>query len=1219
MANPTSASPTPEPAFIAASAASHILTTYHENSGKNQYPKLAVKPVNMAPAALKLVNTFLDHLLYEILSISPSSTIADLRQATYAALKPKIARGAVEDADQELLNYLVAGEEEHESLVSSADQDAARCESLESSWREARIRCMIYSSLGEVDEQCELTHSSLSMNGKPSALLPAKYIFLTAVLEHMAEQALNAAANAANHRLMLKQTNISHNKPPTLAEAGQGQMVEVADVERIALDGTMGRLWRIWRKGTRSPSTSISKNCCISRKPITHIPQKIETLLILPSHLTTRTRRFPTSAIGLAYLDLATRPSNSAERECYRSTHVPGLDEMRPEEYSRLEDRPLVSRETYKSLPVHRTSPMRFSREVEPISERGLVIQTSIEAPLADVESVFATSHQIKYKSDLCCDSNKATAAYKEIKIDHDPNLTEDTSALLKSPRATVSCDLTIDGPSGSLHTTQNEDLKTSNNMELPNTHVTLNDTQADKQKSLFDAEKKLNPPTRKRSSSFNEVYSIARRPTITRSISLSVTQDHRDNQLLKGVKTDSSKDANSKGDSIDVSSSQTNTFDSTDFQVIHEVDIINLPNAATFAEAVQGIDIIQPGPRCIPKASNLDQRPSSPISHRPLKIYTGPFVPGGDTETNETDQLVSPASFHSKDSKDQLSPASTVSPIEKCYDDSFPFPDTKRMNSSYQPTRDNIQDYTYSLHEPQRSARPSDTMSAKSKRSIYTSGSTSSSVSRKLRVVRTSEEGAMENFDQLIQSDQTIQYTLTPQTVRGVITPGPHQVSIGPSRIDARPTAARSRSASASKHTTAQTSPKNSLYTSKSASKLSLESLSIYNPETRLRSSVPQPRDARAVPETSTIDFADFIRNTGPLEPNYRTPLALQKSPSYTYTKARNLATSSDSTLHGRADTFPKSSHLSSDRVKVKTRDSTAQRDEIYSDLTNLARQTPLLGLECSSGTSVEDADQYHADSARLSGKPLDNSVSEMRSLRTSTSVNSSVTSHSALIAARSSVRPGIIHDESCNIEAKLAPSSRALRLNDPYHDHSDEDNEQDSSPTDLDRKEDLKDFLKTSPPSSDPPTLSTGDRTSGGKSLKKNFHPNVIMSLFGRNMASHPSHTKLLNGHSSSQAGSELPHKPSKPLELEEGANRVFVSSNEPRRKPEQKIYQSRNPVYSDTHTGDLAKFLMQNDPPPMESSPKPFFLNQQMRNETSSFHKIFGRKKTNIVAKY
>ncbi|CCU74948.1 hypothetical protein BGHDH14_bgh05634 [Blumeria hordei DH14] len=1164
MANPTCASPIPEPAFIATSAASQILTNYYENGGKNQNQKLAVKPVSMAPAALKIVNTFLDHLLYEILSISPSSTIADLRQATYTALKPKIAQGAVEDADQELLNYLVAGEEEHESLVSSADQDAARYESLESSWREARIRCMIYSSLGE-----------------PSAILPAKYIFLTAVLEHMAEQALNAAANAANHRLMLKQANISQNYPTTLAEAEQGQMVEVADVERIALDGTMGQLWRIWRKGTRSPSTSISKNCCISRKPITFIPQKTEALLILPSHLTTRTRRFPTSAIGLAYLVLATRPSNPAERECYRNTNVPGLDEVRLEEYSRLGDRPLISRKTQKMLPVHLTRPIRVSREVEPITEKRLVTRTSIDVPLADVESVFAKIQQIKYKSDFCYDPNKASATYKEIEIDHDLNLTEDAFAIPKSPTATVSCDSEIDVPHGSLHAAQNDDFSVRTNMRLLSTPVTPNTTIADKQKSLFNADIELNPPIRKRSSSFNEVFAIARRPTITRSNSLSATQGLRDNRLLEGFKPNSLKDAYSKGDSIEASSSRSNTYDSTDFQLVHEVDTMNLHNAATFAGAVQGIDIIQPGSRCIPKASNPEQRSSSPISHRPLKIYTGPFVPGGNTENNDIDQLVSPASFHSKDSKDQLSPASTVSPIEKCYDDLFPFQDTKRMNTPYQSSRDNIQDYTYSLHEPPRSTRPSDAMSAKSKRSIYTSGSTSSSVSRKLRVVCTSEEGAMENFDQLIQSDQTIQYTLTPQT-----TPGPHQVSTGPSRIDARPTAA---------------SPKSPFYTTKSASKLSLESLSVYNSDTRLRLSVPQPRDARAVPETSTIDFAEFIRNTGPLESSYRKPLALQKSPSYTHTEARNLTASRDSTLHGRAAIFPKSSHSSSDRAKVKTRESTAERDEIYSDLTDLARNRPLLSIECSPGTGVEDAEQYHANSRRLSGKPLDTSVSEMRSFHTSTSKNSSVTSHSALIAAGSSLRPATNHDESCNVESKLAPSSRPLRLNDPYHDHSDEDNEQDLSHKDHDRKEDLKDFLKTSPPSLHPPTLSTGDRTSGGKSLKKNFHPNVIMSLFGRNMASHPSHTRVLQANSSSQAGPEQPHKPSKPLDMEEGAN------------------QSRNPVYSDSHMGDLAKFLMQNDPPPMESSLKPIFLNQQMRNETSSFHKIFGRKKTNIVAKY
>jgi hypothetical protein len=61
-----------------------------------------------------------------------------------------------------------------------------------------------------------------------------------------------------------------------------------------------------------------------------------------------------------------------------------------------------------------------------------------------------------------------------------------------------------------------------------------------------------------------------------------------------------------------------------------------------------------------------------------------------------------------------------------------------------------------------------------KAGRKIHTSSSSTSSRSHKLQPIRTSEDGMLSAsedmgraFEQLIQSDQTIQYTLTPQTMR--------------------------------------------------------------------------------------------------------------------------------------------------------------------------------------------------------------------------------------------------------------------------------------------------------------------------------------------------------------------------------------------------------------------------------------------------------------------
>jgi hypothetical protein len=59
--------------------------------------------------------------------------------------------------------------------------------------------------------------------------------------------------------------------------------------------------------------------------------------------------------------------------------------------------------------------------------------------------------------------------------------------------------------------------------------------------------------------------------------------------------------------------------------------------------------------------------------------------------------------------------------------------------------------------------------------RPIHTSGSSASSGTSRLKAVRTSEENASNrtnvarNFEELIQSNQTITYTLTPENMRDI------------------------------------------------------------------------------------------------------------------------------------------------------------------------------------------------------------------------------------------------------------------------------------------------------------------------------------------------------------------------------------------------------------------------------------------------------------------
>lgn len=90
MSPPVSISP--EAAFIAASAASQIVTNDHDNHANQWYDQHGIEPSGetamVSVAALQLVNNFLDQLLFGFLSIARSTSLSALRPAVTEVLKP---------------------------------------------------------------------------------------------------------------------------------------------------------------------------------------------------------------------------------------------------------------------------------------------------------------------------------------------------------------------------------------------------------------------------------------------------------------------------------------------------------------------------------------------------------------------------------------------------------------------------------------------------------------------------------------------------------------------------------------------------------------------------------------------------------------------------------------------------------------------------------------------------------------------------------------------------------------------------------------------------------------------------------------------------------------------------------------------------------------------------------------------------------------------------
>jgi hypothetical protein len=217
-----------------------------------------------------LVNAFLDQLLFNFLSTARSTSLSSLRPAVTEVLKPKLAREAIEGADQELHEYLGGGEEE-ELLAFHGGQDHGEDWDLELVWKRTRLRCMVYSSLGDMEEEDEDMYTEQEHLESPASpqhrgncgsgtVSPAVAIFLTSILEYIGEAALVVAGQAAHYRLRLKtdREQRAGTYEHEHVEIADRVVVEELDTEKVALDRSLGRLWRIWRKRVRSPSHSVS-------------------------------------------------------------------------------------------------------------------------------------------------------------------------------------------------------------------------------------------------------------------------------------------------------------------------------------------------------------------------------------------------------------------------------------------------------------------------------------------------------------------------------------------------------------------------------------------------------------------------------------------------------------------------------------------------------------------------------------------------------------------------------------------------------------------------------------------------------------------------------------------------------------------------------------------------------------------------------------------------
>jgi hypothetical protein len=254
----------PPPAFIAASVASQIVTDHHnaqlrEMADAEADEDAGILLVNalFSEQALCLLNAFLDHLLFAFLSTARSPALTSIRPSISEVLKPRLAREAMATADEEL-EGLLAGDDDEELPV-HAGQDAQSWD-VERVWKRTRLRIMVYTRLGELEDEDEERYvqqeRGLSMDDsddEDAGLVSwASAIFLTSVIEYIAEQTLLVSGQAAYARAAAKLKKLSQ-QDDFEDQALERIVVEDFDVEKLALNAALGRLWRTWRKRVRSP------------------------------------------------------------------------------------------------------------------------------------------------------------------------------------------------------------------------------------------------------------------------------------------------------------------------------------------------------------------------------------------------------------------------------------------------------------------------------------------------------------------------------------------------------------------------------------------------------------------------------------------------------------------------------------------------------------------------------------------------------------------------------------------------------------------------------------------------------------------------------------------------------------------------------------------------------------------------------------------------------
>ncbi|KAG7414117.1 hypothetical protein LZL87_007505 [Fusarium oxysporum] len=1214
----------PSAAFIAASAASQIVTNDHDSHADTWYDQHGIEPASdpalVSGEALQLVNNFLDQLLFNFLSKSQATTLANLRPAVSEVLKPKLAKDAVNNADEELREYLGDGDEEDYVPPTG---DKARDWDLELVWKRTRLRCMVYSSLGDMEEEDEdlyMEQENLELGANESVsdvISPAVAIFLTSVLEYMGELTLTVAGQAAYHRLRAKYQKEINEGTRNPADVADRIVVEEQDMERVALDRTLGRLWRGWKKRIRSPvidlngrpfsrasnghlrqDSVLTDSPALSRVPTRDAEVEAQAEAVDPSQVALPIGSNDVDEIeipGLAY------NSDDEDEELEAEEEVGGrrpksllilplgiIQGLPTPTLSQPNTPDFAGRKRSNSLPTPGASPYRAAakrlKEKEAVSVETSVVEEKQE-PVEEAKTEQISSEEPREVKEIDGSKPKDELVPEPV-APKSKRLSKIITSRIQSRQEIADEDPTY----------EKAEILTSARVSVAgSSSPALSDTGG--------------PFPLRRSSSVHSARIIDVAGPKSPGGSRSPSADAADRIRRASLTIPPSSGLSNGVSAVDVQAQNppaTSTRPGPKSRSPVDAMRGSMPGAATISESDEEMD----------RNRTREQRPHKYIAYQP----STPTVPEAASPTEaKRPQTIVGSPHHSPVLQQSSSSTKVASTRPASTSETVPEKPAEvlRKPSGYSnrhaarndkvPTSPTHSIGMVSIERSRTRDSDEDGGNAQTPRPTHTSGSSASSGTSRLKAVRTSEDNGSRsamarNFEELIQSNQTITYTLTPENMRNM----DHKQSLdnsvfkGSMKNDDSRAHNRSRSSSAATDMK-RASPHHRVGDDRMKP---LPSPNLNRP--RMSAA---PRDAR-VPSESTADFAEFIKSTGPAGDSRPMQLRNVSSPN----------------TPGKTSLDSRRVSSASNRNRYMPRDAVVESRSGSSDLIDFIRQGPPGANSNRIPHNIAPWDTTGAEEP-AGGKAVDANIPDIRYSQASThgtessmpSIHSSINSNTALLKNKGQPAPtSKMFDED-----DMMPKRKTRRVKDPYAiDFSDDEDDEVllATPKPPAKKEEsLAEFLMNYEPPPEPVTTPISQ-----KIPKKKASAPSLIGRFTRKEGNHSNTAPASpQGNDTRSLSSRAGFRNYIPIQVNvpSGYDKYGMPTGENSSRPSQpassassgrrvpmKKFEPRDAVSNVSRTSDLAAFLRTSEPPPepVMAPPPP------KEESSSSLSKMFGRRK-------